>query len=411
MDLTYPPEAEEFRERVQRFLADSLPEGWTGLGALPPDDQAEFQRNWRQRLLDNELLGVTVPAEYGGAGLTLVEQAVLTEEFVRVGVSVLPHPNDNFGFNLLVPTLLQYGTEKQKAFFLPRTLSGEIRWAQGYSEPDAGSDLFNLRTRATVSGGDLVINGQKIWQTAGLTANWLFTMVRTDPGAERAKGLSFVLVPLDQPGVELRGIRNITGVTELAEVFLTDAVTSLDNVLGGLGNGARVALTLLGFERGISGVANAEAFAIELRRLVQLAHARGRSADRDIRLRIAHCQVKVHTLRCVALRALSAGLRGGPPGPESSLTKALTAEYHQLVTELAVEVLGMAALAPTGPGAYDTLKAQPLGLDSASSAAWVEDYLNARSRTIYGGSSEIQRNTIAEQILGMPREPRPAAAR
>jgi alkylation response protein AidB-like acyl-CoA dehydrogenase len=411
VDLTYPPAAEAYRRHVRQFLEDHLPDQWAGTGALSEDERTTFQRRWRRTLVDSGLLGLTWPREYGGGGLSLLEQSILTEEFVRVGVSPLPDPNDSFGINLLGPTLLHWGTPQQKDFFLPRTITGEIRWAQGYSEPDGGSDLFNLRTKAAVVGDELVINGQKTWQSAGLTANWLFCLVRTDPAAERSRGLSFVLVPIDQPGIEIRGIRNMAGATELAEVFFTDAVTSVDNVVGGLNNGAKVALTLLGFERGAGGVASALGFGIELDRLVELARHRGRHRDRDIRLRIARCHAQTHVLSCVALRALSAGLQDDPPGPESSLVKTLTAEYHQTVTELAMDILGMEALAPTGPAAIDWLKPQPLGLDSTSSAAWVEDYLNARARTIYGGSSEIQRNTIGEQILGLPREPRPAVSR
>ncbi len=407
MDLTYPAESEAFRIRIREFLAAQLPAGWAGMGALDVDEREGFAERWRQTLLDNRLLGVTVPCEYGGGGLTHLEQAVLIEEFVRSGVPALPHRNDNFGFNLLVPTLLQFGTEAQKSFFLPRTLSGEIRWAQGYSEPDAGSDLFNVRTKGEIDGVHLVINGQKVWQTAGLTANWLFTVVRTDPDAERSRGLSFVLIPLEQPGIERRGIRDMTGNTELSEVFFTDAVTTLSNVVGDVNNGAVVTLALLGFERGIGGLANAEAFAVELWRLIELARARGRNQDANVRLRIAGCYIRIHVLRCVGLRALSLLARGEPPGPESSLTKVLTAEYHQESTELAMDILGSGALVRSGPSALEMLKAQPLGLDATSSAAWIDDFLNARARTIYGGSSEIQRNTISEQILGLPREPRP----
>lgn len=407
MDLTYPAETEAFRVRVKEFLAEHLPAGWAGMGALAEGEREGFAKRWRQTLLENGLLGVTVPCEYGGGGLSHLEQAVLTEEFVRAGVPVLPLRNDNFGFNLLVPTLLQFGTEAQKNYFLPRTLSGEIRWAQGYSEPDAGSDLFNVRTRGDIDGVNMVINGQKVWQTAGLTANWLFTVVRTDPDATRSRGLSFVLVPLEQPGIERRGIRDMTGNTELSEVFFTEAVTPVCNVVGGLNNGMVVTLALLGFERGIGGLANAEAFAIELRRLIELARAHGRCQDAEVRLRIAGCYTRIHTLRCVGLRALSLLPRGEPPGPESSLTKVLTAEYHQESTELAMDILGCAGLVRSGPGALEMLKAQPLGLDATSSAAWIDDFLNARARTIYGGSSEIQRNTIGEQILGLPREPRP----
>ncbi len=409
--MSLSPEPSAYRDDVRRFLSEYLPEDWAGLGALTPQARQEFERAWRCTLANNGMLALTWPPEYGGGGGTLREQSILLEEFVRAGVPALPRENDSFGLSLLGPTLLHWGTDAQKSYFLPRTVAGEIRWAQGYSEPDSGSDLFNLRTRGTVDGDLLIINGQKAWQTDGLTANWIFCLVRTDPTADRSRGLSFVLVPLDQPGVEVRGVRDMAGATEFTEVFFTDAVTSLDNVVGDLGNGAQVALTLLGFERGAGGVASALGAELEVNRLVALGHHHGRSGDRDIRLRVARCRVQVHALRCVAERALSAALRGDPPGPESSMVKTMTADHAQAVSELALDIIGMEALAPSGPAAIHPRKPQPLGLDPTSSASWVADYLNARAQTIYGGSSEIQRNTIGEQILGLPREPRPTAQR
>ncbi|RYF39909.1 MAG: acyl-CoA dehydrogenase, partial [Comamonadaceae bacterium] len=290
--------------------------------------------------------------------------------------------------------------------FLPRTLSGEIAWAQGYSEPEAGSDLFNVRTRAVREGHSWIINGQKIWQTAGLSANWLFALVRTDPALPGGKGLSFILLPIDQPGVTVRGIKNMAGETEFAEVFLTDAVASDEHVVGGVGNGAQVALGLLGFERGAGGLAAAAAARIEVERLIELARATGGARDRGLRRRIARCRADVHVLRCLALRSLSAGVSGDPPGPESSVTKMFMSLYRQRVTELALDLLGRSAVSLDGPSAVAALGPQPRGLDAASATAWVQDALHARPGTVYGGSLQIQRNTLAERVLGLPREPR-----
>lgn len=410
MDLAYPEDTESFRTSVCEFLARALPADWAGLGALDTAEQEAFRQQWRKTLVDNRMIGTTWPQEYGGAGLTLVEHSILLEEFVRAGAPALPLPNDSFGLNLLGATLLHWGTEEQKRHFLPRTISGEIRWAQGYSEPDAGSDLFNVRTRGLVNGDKLILNGQKAWQTAGISSNWLFCLIRTDPDASPSRGLSFVLVPCDQPGVEIRGVRTMAGTTEFSEVFFTDAETSLDNVVGGLGNGAKVALTLLGYERGAGGVASALAFEIELQRLVELAKFHGLDQDANIRRRLAKCRAQVHGLHCVALRALTQSMSGAAPGPESSVVKTVTAEYHQTVTELAMAILGPSALTPAGPDSLEALQPQPLGLDATSSRAWIDDYLNARAGTIYGGSSQIQRNTIGERILGLPREPRPSSS-
>ncbi|ODU26462.1 MAG: acyl-CoA dehydrogenase [Pseudonocardia sp. SCN 73-27] len=402
MDLTRSPQEEQFRTRVTTFLADQLPAGWEGYGALSPGDRASFLVEWRVLLREHRLLGVSWPVEYGGGGLGLAEQAVLVEEFARAGVPTHPHPNDTFGLNLIGPTLLALGTDDQRRRFLRPTLDGDIAWAQGYSEPEAGSDLFALRTRADRDGDELVLHGQKVWQTAGLTANRMFTLVRTDPDQPRSRGLSFVLLDLDQPGVDVRGIRTITGETEFSEVFLDGARARIDDVVGGLGAGARVALALLGFERGAVGLAAAVGHRIELGRLIALVRAQGLAADPLVRQDVVRCWTRVHQLYCLALTALTAGLRGDPPGPESSLVKLLTAEHHQTVTDLAMRVLGPAVLAPTGPRAAEWLRPQPLGTPPDSAAPWTDDYLNARARTIYGGSSEIQRDTIATRILGLP---------
>ncbi len=409
MDLTFPDPVTQFRSRVRAFLAEHLPADWRGLGALSVEAGEGFRVGWRKCLVENGLLAPHWPIDCGGLGLGLLEQAVMIEEFLRAGVPSLPHPNDPYGINLLGPTLLAAGNDEQRSRFLPGTVDGSIRWAQGFSEPDAGSDLFALRTRGRVEGDELIIDGQKTWQSAGLSANWMFTLVRTDPNDSKHRGLSFVMLQLDQPGVDVRGIRTMTGELEFSEVFLDGARATLANVVGGLGGGAATALTLLGLERGAGGLASALALKVELERLIQLINERGAGSDASIKRRAASCFVRVQAIHDLALRVLVDAAAGVSIGAESSLIKMLVAEYHQDATELALDVLGPEIAAPFGAPAVEWNRPQPLGLAADSSAAWVADFFNARAATIYGGSSQIQRNTIAERILGLPREARSLA--
>lgn len=221
MDITYPESAEKFRAKVRDFLASNLPKDWKGVGGLSRDEAADFTEKWRNVLYREGYLAVGWPKEYGGAGLSQLEQVVLAEEFTRAGVPS-GGPNDAFGIQMLGNTLIRWGTEEQKKRFLPRILSGEDRWCQGYSEPNAGSDLANLACRAVLDGDEWVINGQKIWTSAGHLANWIFVLTRTDPEAPKHKGISFLLCPMDQPGVEVRPIKMISGESEFNEVFFTD---------------------------------------------------------------------------------------------------------------------------------------------------------------------------------------------
>ena len=213
MDVRYPPEAQAYREKVQAFLAEHLPTGWRGIGALEREEMQRFREEWRQVLYEHGYLGVSWPKEYGGAGLSPVEQVVLAEEFARAGVPT-GVVNDVFGIQMVGNTIIEWGTEEQKRRFLPRILSGEDRWCQGYSEPNAGSDLGNLGCRAERDGDEWVINGQKIWTSAGHLANWIFVLTRTDAAAPKHRGITFLLCPMDQPGVEVRPIRMITGESE-----------------------------------------------------------------------------------------------------------------------------------------------------------------------------------------------------
>jgi len=399
-------QAERHLARIREFLSGILPPGWAGYGALAPGERERFRTTWRTALAESGYLVPGWPRRYGGRDADLVEQTVVARELVRAGLPHHPGPNDPLSLLLLGPTLLQCGSEEQRQRFLPATVDGRIRWAQGYSEPEAGSDLFSLRTAARPCPGGWRVSGQKIWQTAGCTANWLFLLARTDPDAGRGRGLSFLLTPLDAQGVEVRGIRNAVGEQEFAEVFLDDVEVPHDCVVGEPGDGARIALTLLGYERALGGYTNSLGYEVELERLAELVRHRGLAADPVTRDRLARCATTVRAIHCLSRNVLVEVQAGAAPGPESSLIKLLSSEYRQRVTTLALDVLGEELLEPDGADGPYPLGPQPHGLDPTSSRAWLRDYLQARPGTVYGGSSQIQRNTIAEQILGLPRESR-----
>jgi alkylation response protein AidB-like acyl-CoA dehydrogenase len=404
MDVRYPPEAEGYREKVHAFLAEQLPPDWQGIGALDVEATTRFVEEWRRTLHEHHYLAVSWPKEYGGGGLSPLESVIIAEEFTRAGVP-MGAPNDTFGIKLIGNTILACGTEEQKRYYLPRILSGEDRWCQGYSEPGAGSDLGNLGCRAERDGDEWVINGQKIWTSAGHTANWIFVLCRTDPAAPKHRGISFLLVPMDQPGIEVRPIKMLSGDREFNEVFFTDARTPLGSVLGGVNDGWGVAMILLGFERGEAAATLPIEFRGELDRLMALAAERGRSSDPLIRQRLAWCYSKVEIMRWLGYRALTTWLHGAQPGPESSITKVYWSEYHQAATQLAVDILGADAMVPTGRRPATPFRTDEIGAPN-STASWSTVMLTARAETIYAGTSQIQRNILGEMVLGLPREPR-----
>lgn len=405
MDLAVSAQAEQLRSEVREFIAAHVPHGWTGEGALDPESQKAFRKRWRAALVSAHLLAPHWPAAYGGRGLGPIEYSIVIEEFIAAGVPQFPDLNDAIGISLLGPAVLAWGTEEQKQRFLPATLSGEIRWTQGYSEPEAGSDLFGLKTRATPTEGGFVLNGQKIWQTNALTANWIFALARTNPDAGRSRGLSFLVAELDQPGIEVRGIRNLNGEEEFCEVFFRDAFVPADNVIGGVDNGAKVALTLLGHERGANGLSLALASRMEIDRLGKLVAARGLADDDEIRRRLGKLAADVEIQRAFALWLLGATARSTEVGPLSSIVKLRISQHRQRVHELAIDVLGMGVNDLLGEPGLENLRAQPLGTDPLSTTVWARDFLFTRAGTIYGGSEQIQKNTIGEQVLGLPREP------
>jgi alkylation response protein AidB-like acyl-CoA dehydrogenase len=404
MQPTYSAEAEAYREKVQSFLAEKLPSNWKGVGSLEGEALERFVEEWRHTLYENNMLAPGWPQAYGGGGLSALEQVILAEEFTKAGVP-MGGPNDVFGIQMVGNTILMWGTEEQKQHYLPRILSGEDRWCQGYSEPNAGSDLGNLGCRAVLDGDEWVLNGQKIWTSAGHLADHIFVLARTDPDAPKHKGISFLLVEMRQPGVEVRPIKMISGDSEFNEVFFTDATCPKDNVLGGVNNGWAVAMTLLGFERGEAAATMPIRFQAELDRLFDLAREYGKADDPVIRQRLAWCYSKVQIMRYNGMRTLTRFLHGHHPGPDGAISKLYWSEYHRLVTELSVDIIGPAAMVPTGRRPSSSFQTDDAGAPNATNS-WVLTFLNARAGTIYAGTSQVQRNIIGEMVLGLPKEPK-----
>jgi alkylation response protein AidB-like acyl-CoA dehydrogenase len=413
MDLTYPAAAEEFRTEIRGWLEDNLPDGWFDDGVeMTPDERARFNEEWPEKLFEGGWICATWPEEYGGKGLTTMQGVVLAEEFARAKA---PMRGDFFGDTLVGPTLLQWGTEEQKKEFLPGILQGRTRWCQGFSEPDSGSDLASLKTSAVLDGDEWVINGQKVWTTQGHHADYCFLLTRTDPEAPKHKGISYILVPMKQDGVEVRGITQPDGTAEFTEVFFTDARAPKDNVVGGVDNGWKVANSTLAFERGQSATTGYRRFAEEVRLLKEAATANGRIHDPIIRQRLMRFHTKVEILRINGLRNLTATLDGSKdPGVIAlgATNKMFWSEMHQQAMELALDVFGTdSMLVDTGPeggswpGSQRERRRPGYPVSPMMSA-----FFFSRSETIWGGTSQIQRNIVGERVLGLPREPRPAAA-
>jgi alkylation response protein AidB-like acyl-CoA dehydrogenase len=404
VDPRYSPSAEAFRAEVAATIARHLPPDWPGIGALPHAEAEAFTTDWRRTLYEEGLLGVAWPTEFGGGGRTKLEHLVIVEECARARVPMGP-PQDTVTMKLMGNTLVRWGTDEQKARFLPRILSGADTWAQGYSEPEAGSDLASLRTTAVRDGDEWVVNGQKIWTSGAHLANWMFLLARTNPQAPKHKGISFLLTPMDAPGIEVRPIRMTTDRTEFSEVFFTDVRIPVDMVLGPVDGGWTVAMSLLASERGEEAAVNPIMFRAELDRLVDLAREHDRADDPVIRDRLAWCYTQVETMRFLGYRILTAYLRDGALGPEASVSKLYWSEYHQAATRLAMQILGLAGLVPAGRSPLRVYRTDDPGAPN-STRSWVEVFLlNAMAGTVYAGTSQVQRNILGESILGLPKEP------
>ena len=412
MDLTYPSEAEAFRSEIRAWLEEHLPKGWFDEGfELTGEARAEFNREWVKQLYAGGWICASWPKEYGGKGLTTMENVVLSEEFARAGA---PMRADFFGDTLVGPTILQWGTEEQKREFLPKILSGQIAWCQGFSEPEAGSDLAGLKTRAVLDGDEWVINGQKSWTTQAQHADYIFLLARTDPDAPKHKGISYLLVPMHQPGVEVRPIVQPDGTAEFNETFFTDARCPKDNVVGGLNNGWAVAMTTLGFERGTSATTSHRRFERELDVIIDKARANGKIDDPVIRQRLAAAYSKVKIMEVNGLRSLSGILNELSPSQRlgvaalGATNKMFWSEYHRDVMELAMDVLGLDGTILTGGSDDESIPGagRGRGRDDYPVSPLQQQFFFSRSETIWGGTAQIQRNIVGERVLGLPKEPK-----
>ena len=414
MQLTYDADAEAFRAEIRGWLAANLPAGWVEAAErgeapeLTAEQRREFNDAWPAKLFAGGWICATWPVEYGGKGLSTLQGVVLAEEFARVKA---PLRADFFGDTLVGPTILQWGSEEQKKEFLPKILSGEVRWCQGFSEPDSGSDLASLKTTATLDGDEWVINGQKVWTTQGDDADYCFLLTRTDPEAPRHKGISYLLVPMRQDGVEVRRITQPDGTAEFCEVFFSDARCPADNVVGGVNEGWKVANSTLAFERGQSATTGFRRFADEFALLLDAAREHRLDTDPRIRQRLAEFYTKVQILRINGLRTLSAQLAGRPDEGVKALgatNKMFWSEMHQQAMELALDLYGAGAmLVDSGPDAASwpgALRAERRPGYPAS--PMISAFFFSRSETIWGGTSQIQRNIVGERILGLPKEPK-----
>ena len=410
MDLTYPADAEAFRTEIRAWLEEHLPEGWFEDGfSMTDEERSTFNKDWTEKLFKGGWICASWPAEYEGKGLSTLEQVVLNEEFAKAGA---PLRADFFGDTLVGPTILQWGTEEQKKEFLPGILRGETSWCQGFSEPNSGSDLASLQPKAVLDGDEWVINGQKVWTTQAQFADYMFLLARTDPVAGKHAGISYLLVPMHQPGIEARPITQVDGTAEFNEVFFTDARCPKDNVVGGVNNGWSVAMTTLGFERGSSATTSHRRFLKEWERVRNEARAAGKDEDPVVRDRLVRSWCDVKIMEINGFRTLTDALYGTHHAAKlGACNKMFWSESHQRTMELAMDVLGMRAQVLEGSGtAEGLLPGHRRGRDDYPVSDLQASFFFSRSETIWGGTAEIQRNIISERALGLPKEPKVEAS-
>ena len=403
MEFTRTAAEDAFADEVRTWLEEHLGganAGLRGRGGVGQEDvEPERLLEWERELATGGWLGLDYPVHLGGRDASLSEQVVFHQTYVEARA---PGRIPNIGLTLLGPTLVAFGTPELQERFIPPIISGTEHWCQGYSEPNAGSDLANVSTRARLSGDRWLVTGQKTWTSLAQYAQWAFVLCRTDPSSERHAGLSYLLVPMDQHGVEVRPIVQLTGGSEFNEVFFDDAVTEEAMVVGGAGNGWAVAMGTLGFERGASTLGQQTGYRRELDSLLELARANGSIRDPSLRQDLMRSYSELEILRYNQLRMLTVLVADGVPGPEMSIGKLYWASWHRRLGELGMRVRGTSAM--VGVDATPPLE-DPLDigyhLDSLQ-----RTFLYSRAHTIYGGSNQVQRNVIGERVLGLPREPR-----
>jgi alkylation response protein AidB-like acyl-CoA dehydrogenase len=376
VDLTLSPVEEEFRDGLRAWIADNHP------GREPDGDEESFafRREWQRELNARGWAGLTWPTEFGGAGGTMIEQAIFFEEIARARA---PQMANVLGLTMGGPTVIAHGTPDQKERFLEPILSADEIWCQGFSEPESGSDLASLKTRAVPSGDGYVVTGQKVWTTFAHQSKWCMLLARTNQDAPKHRGLTYFLMDMEQDGVDVRPLVQITGEAEFNELFIEEAHIPAENVVGGLDNGWRVAITTLMHERAGLAFALQARVQIALGELIDELKARGADRDPLVRQRLAQLAIEANVLRLLAYRGLTSAMKSGEPGPEGSLGKWLWADVNQGLTELAQDAKG-----PRAALVDDT---------------WTYRFLRARANSIEGGTTEILKNIVAERVLGLPR--------
>jgi len=388
MDLELSPGHLAFRDELRDWLRDHLPRPWRDElrdPAATEDSLFEVRRAFQRTLHAAGYLGMDWPAEWGGRGATAVEKAVFDAELAVADAPPIPNL---LGIGLLGPALIHHGSEAQRRRFIPPMLAADEIWCQGFSEPGAGSDLAAVKTSASIDGDHFVLNGQKVWTTFGPWADWIFVLARTD-AKDRYGGISFLLCPLDTPGVTVRPLRQITGESEFGEVFFEDARVPREHLVGQIGEGWRIAMTVLAYERGAVGLAYSARYGRDLAELAATCREIGQT-DAATREKLARLLVENEVMRANGLRVLATLAENKAPGPESSIEKIYWSEFDKRFRETALDLLG--------PGGQ-LLRQSP---GARAEVDWAREFLWSRAGTIYSGSSEIQRNIIAKRVLGLP---------
>jgi alkylation response protein AidB-like acyl-CoA dehydrogenase len=395
MDLNLTSEELRFRDEFRAWLEVNIPAEWASYQSQHESsrERFEFLRAWQKKMHEAGWVGISWPKEYGGRGASLIQQSIFIQEMARAGAPALINV---LGLSLLGPTLIAYGTDAQKKRFLSNIMSADEIWCQGYSEPNAGSDLAALRTEAVLDGDHFVVNGQKTWTSFGHYADWCFAVVRTDPDVPKHKGLTYMLIDMHDPGVSVRPLKQMTGESEFNEVILQDVRVPVENVVGKVNDGWNIAIATLMFERGTLGASLQITFKRQIERLIELSRSIKRNGgvaadDPIVRQKLAQIYTEIEIFRLNQMRTLTRMAKTGAPGPEGSIQKIFWSEMNQRMQQIAMEILG--------PYAQLTHESD----HAVDHGQWAHAYLRSRGNTIEAGTSEIQRNIIGHFVLGLPK--------